>query len=70
MKTFIELREKTSKPKGELIYDKKVKKLSTQIYQTKDGRFAAYIDGDRLDHRFRSEKDAKKAIEITLKALA
>jgi len=65
MKTFSEMRNK--KPAGDLVYNKKHKRIGTQVYKTRKG-FAAYIDGDLLD-TFRSEKDAIKSIETAIKEL-
>ncbi len=65
MKTFSEMRNK--KPAGDLVYNKKHKRIGTQVYKTSKG-FAAYIDGDLLD-TFRSEKDAIKSIETAIKEL-
>ena len=65
MKTFSEMRNK--KPAGDLVHNKKYKRIGTQVYKTRKG-FAAYIDGDLLD-TFRSEKDAIKSIETAIKEL-
>ena len=65
MKLFTEVRRK--QPEGEVVYDKKIKKLPVKIMKDKKG-YTAYIDGDKLD-TFRSEKDAKKGIEQMIKAL-
>lgn len=66
MKTFRELRE-ARKPKGKVVYDKKVKGIPTMI--TKDGgKYTAHVDGDEVD-TFRKEKDAKDAIDTLIKEL-
>ena len=70
MKLFTEIRKQ--KPSGEVVFDKKMKTKSgssypVQIVKDKKG-FTAYIDGDRLA-TFRSDKDAKKGIEQTMKDL-
>jgi len=65
MKYFSEVRNK--KPKGDLVYSKKHKKVTCAVYKTAKG-FEAYIDGDLLD-TFRSEKDAVKSIETAIKEL-
>lgn len=64
MKTFKELRES----KGNIVYKKKHGKYPVEI-KKENGKFIAYIDGDKLDV-FRSEQDAKKGIEAMIKALA
>jgi len=75
MITFQELRERRDrKPEGELVYNKKIKRIPVQIYQRADkkGRdnvpFVAYVDGDRLD-AFRTQKDAEKAITTVIREL-
>ena len=65
MKTFSELREK--KTQGEVVYDKKINRISTKVLKDRKG-YTAYIDGDKLD-TFRSENDAKKAITMAIKEL-
>ena len=65
MKTFSELREK--KIQGEVVYDKKINRISTKVLKDRKG-YTAYIDGDKLD-TFRSENDAKKAITMAIKEL-
>jgi hypothetical protein len=65
MKTFSEVRN--SKVKGDLVYNKKHKRITTQVYKTRKG-YSAYVDGDLLDN-FRSEKDAVKSIETAIKEL-
>ena len=66
MKQFSEIRE-AKKISGEVVFDKKIKRLPVKIVKDKKG-FTAYVDGDRLD-TFRSEKDAKKGIDLIIKEL-
>jgi len=72
VKTFQEIRDK--KPEGNVVYKKKIKRISVEIYQRPDkkGRdnllFVAYVDGDRLD-AFKSQKDAEKAIDTRNKGI-
>ena len=63
MKTFKELRES----KGQSVYKKKHGKYPVEI-KKEGSKFVAYIDGDKLD-AYRSEKDAKKGIELMIKEL-
>ena len=65
MKSFTEIRKQ--KPAGEVVFDKKIKRMPVKIVKSKDG-FTAYIDGDRLD-TYRSEKDAKRGIDFAIKEL-
>lgn len=65
MKTFAEMRKQSKK--GDLVYNKKVKRIATNVYKTNKG-YAAYIDGDYLD-TFRTEKDAIKSIDAAIKEL-
>ena len=63
MKSFKEIRE----GKGQSVYKKKHGKYPVEI--KKEGpNFVAYIDGDRLD-KFRSQKDAMKAVDVMIKEL-
>ena len=64
MKSFKDIRE----AKGQPVFKKKYGKIPTEI-KKEGGKFVAYIDGDRLDS-YKSEQDAKKSIEVTIKALA
>jgi hypothetical protein len=66
MKQFSQIRE-AKKISGEVVFDKKIKRLPVKIVKDKKG-FTAYVDGDRLD-TFRSEKDAKKGIDMIIKEL-
>ena len=63
MKSFKELREN----KGSSVYKKKHGKYPVEI-KKEGSKFVAYIDGDKLD-AYRSEKDAKKGIEMMIKEL-
>jgi hypothetical protein len=70
MKLFTEIRKQ--KPSGDIVFDKKMKTISgkaypVQIHKDNNG-YTAYIDGDKLA-TFRSERDAKKGIEQTMKDL-
>ena len=70
MKLFTEIRKKN--PAGDVVFDKKMKTKSgksypVQIVKDKKG-FTAYVDGDKLA-TFRSEKDAKKGVDQTMKDL-
>ena len=70
MKLFTEIRKQ--KPAGDKVFDKKMKTRSGKSYPVlihKDNKgYTAYIDGDKLA-TFRSEKDAKKGIDQTMKDL-
>ena len=63
MKAFSEVR----KMSGEVVFDKKIKRIPVKIMKDKNN-FVAYIDGDKLD-KFRSERDAKRAIDMAIKEL-
>ena len=65
MKTFSEIRKQ--QPSGEEVYSAIKNKLKVKILKDKKG-YTAFVDGDRLD-TFRSEKDAKKGIDLILKGL-
>ena len=65
MKSFTEIRKKSAS--GEVVYDKKIKRMPVKIMKDKDG-YTAYIDGDRLD-TYRSERDAKRGIDFAIKEL-
>lgn len=67
MKLFSDIREAKKKPTGEVVFDKKMNRVPVKITKDKN-RFVVYIDGDKLD-AFRSEKDAKKAIQMAIKEL-
>jgi len=64
MKTFEAFRAPS---KGRIVWKKKYKNIPTEIIKGTVG-YTAMIDGDPLD-TFRSEKDAKKAIELAIKEL-
>ena len=70
MKLFTEIRKQ--KPSGEEVFNKKMKTKSGKSYPVqivKDNKgFTAYVDGDKLA-TFRSEKDAKKGVDQTMKDL-
>ena len=66
MKSFKDIRE-AKKVSGEVVFDKKIKRIPVKITKDKKG-FTAYVDGDKLD-TFRSEKDAKKGIDTIIKEL-
>ena len=63
MKSFAEIREN----KGSTVYKKKHGKYPVEI-KKEGNKFVAFIDGDKLDS-YRSEKDAKKGIELMIKEL-
>ena len=63
MKSFKDIRE----GKAQTVYKKKHGKYPVEI-KKEGSKFVAYIDGDKLDH-YRSEKDAKKGIELMIKEL-
>jgi hypothetical protein len=71
MKTYKELLSelKGRKPKGEVVFDKKVKRIPILITK-EEGKlpFVVYIDGDRLD-AFKSQKDAEKSAMQVVKEL-
>ena len=67
MKTFKDIREAKKKPSGDVVFDKKMNRVPVKIMKDKKG-FTAYIDGDKLD-TFRSERDAKKSIQMAIKEL-
>jgi uncharacterized protein YegP (UPF0339 family) len=63
MKSFKEIR----KSKGSSVYKKKHGKYPVEI-KKEGSKYVAYIDGDKLDS-YRSERDAKKGIDMMLKEL-
>ena len=65
MKIFSEIRKQ--QPSGEEVYSAIKNKLKVKILKDKKG-YTAFVDGDRLD-TFRSERDAKKGIDLILKGL-
>lgn len=73
MKTFSEIRSKTSK-EGETVFKKKIKRIQVEIIKRPDVKgsnnlpFVAFVDGDRLDS-FKSLKDAVKASETIIREL-
>jgi len=71
MKTYKELLSelKERKPKGEVVLDKKVKRIPVLITKEKGTLpFVVHIDGDRLD-AFKSLKDAEKSAMRVIKEL-
>ena len=67
MKSFLQIREATSK--GKVVFKKTINRIDVVI--TKEtGRlpFVAYIDGDKLD-AFKNQKDAEKSATETIKEL-
>jgi hypothetical protein len=56
--------------KGELVLNKKIKRIPVQIYKQSKGNlpFVAYVDGDKLD-AFKSQKDAEKSVNQVIKEL-
>ena len=56
MKSFLQIREATSK--GKVVFKKKINRIDVVIYKDK-GRlpFVVYIDGDKLD-AFKNQKYA------------
>jgi len=71
MKTYVELLSelKGRKPKGDVVFDKKVKRVPVLIVKEKGTLpFVVYIDGDRLD-AFKSQKDAEKSAMKVIKEL-
>lgn len=74
MKTYkeilSELKERKVLDKGELVYNKKIKRIPVQIFKQSKGNlpFVAYVDGDKLD-AFKSQKDAEKSVTKVIKEL-
>lgn len=72
MKTYKELLSELAgrKPKGEVVFDKKVKRIPVLITKEPTGNlpFVVYIDGDRLD-AFKSQKDAERSAMQVVKEL-
>jgi len=65
MKTFSEIRNHITE--GKEVYKSKIGKLPVKIVKDNKG-FTAYLGKDKLD-TFRSESDAKKALELMAKEL-
>ena len=57
MKYFSELRKKM--PPGEHVFDKKIEGFQVMVHKDQ-GKFIAYVDGDRLD-AYNSKQEAIKA---------
>ena len=71
MKTNKELLSelKGRKPKGDVVFNKKVKRIPVLITKEKGSLpFVVYIDGDRLD-AFKSQRDAEKSAMQVVKEL-
>ena len=68
MKYFADIREKKQST-DQVVDSGKIKRIKYEIRKDKRGMFHAHVDGDYLD-KFRSQKDAKKAIDMTIKELA
>ena len=68
MKSFKELRE-AAKPKGEVVLDKKIKRIPVKIVKNAKGMFDAFVDGDLLD-TFKKQPEAEKAINTVIKELS
>ena len=67
MKSFAQIREKKASS-DEVVDSGRIKRIKYEIRKDKRKLFHAHIDGDYLD-KFRSERDAKKAIELAIKEL-
>ena len=67
MKSFLQIREATSK--GKVVFKKKINRIDVEIYK-ETGRlpFVAFVDGDKLD-AFKNQKDAEKSATETIKEL-
>ena len=67
MKTFGQIREAKIKgmPKGEHVFDSKVKGYAVMVHKEKN-KFVAYIDNEKLDV-YSSLSDAKKAANEFIK---
>lgn len=63
LKTFSAIREAT----GKVVFKGKMQKVPVEIHKTSKG-YVAMVDGDELD-TYKSEKDAKKGIEVAIKEL-
>ena len=68
MKTFTQIREKKSSS-DEVVDSGRIKRIKYEIRKDNHNLFHAHIDGDYLD-KFRSERDAKKAIQLAIKELS
>ena len=66
MKTFRDIRE-AAKPKGEVVYNKKIDRVPVQISKDQKG-FHVYVDGDFLD-TFKTQKEAEKTAQTVIKEL-
>ena len=71
MKTYRDILSelKGRKPKGDVVFQKKIKRIPVLITKEKGTLpFVVYIDGDRLD-AFKSQKDAEKSAIKVVKEL-
>lgn len=71
MKTYRDILSelKGRKPKGDVVFQKKIKRIPVLITKEKGTLpFVVYIDGDRLD-AFKSQKDAEKSAMQVVKEL-
>ena len=71
MKTYRDILSelKGRKPKGDVVFQKKIKRIPVLITKEKGTLpFVVYIDGDRLD-AFKSQKDAEKSAMKVIKEL-
>ena len=72
MLTFVELREKVKLAGGEKQVKtfKAGKKKKTDIIITqKGGKFAVYVNGDKLDDSFKNAKEAEKNVNDFIKLM-
>ena len=72
MLTFVELREKVKLAGGEKQVKafKAGKKKKTDIIITqKGGKFAVYVNGDKLDDSFKDAKEAEKNVNDFIKLM-
>ena len=72
MKSYKEILQELSeakKPKGETVFNKKIKRIPVLIVKEKGiNPFVVYIDGDKLAS-FKSQKDAEKSAMKVIKEL-
>ena len=72
MLTFVELREKVKLAGGEkqlkAFKAGKKKKIDVAITQ-KGGKFAVYVNGDKLDDSFKNAKEAEKNVNDFIKLM-
>jgi len=53
---------------GEVVFDKRINRIPVKIIKI-DDTYAAYVDGDYLDH-YKSLSQAKTSINTTIKELS